>query len=111
MRVGYEVGLSRCLGDETPERLPMPVGRRRNPHWLTVEPLFDLRPGGTRRLGALEDARVGHHSQERHQALPREADAHGAIQLTIEPRVCRVMLWQVGDVRVDQEIGVDEDQR
>lgn len=65
-----------CVGfvQETTEDVAMALAGDGDPRRFGIQPLLDLPPGFCRGLGPLEDARIGHETDERNERLPREAD-------------------------------------
>ncbi len=93
------------------ERLLVAFRRQGNPDGLGGEPRLHLPPCGGHRGGARKDARVAGDPREREQAGPRQAYRRGGVDPFVEPLVRPRVLRERGHVRVDQQIGVDEDHR
>lgn len=88
----------------------MPLGGDRDPCRLGVEPLLDLPPGLRGRLRAFENAGVRNEANERDERLPRQADAAGIGKPCVEPATSRFVLLEITNVRVDEDVRIDEDQ-
>lgn len=88
----------------------MSLGRSRNPRGLAVEPVFDLLPGRADRSGPLEDTRIRDEAKEGEQTRPRQPDSRGSVEALIEPSARPLVLGEVLNVRVDEQVRVDEDQ-
>ena len=109
--VGNEVSGRRDLRDQLGQDLPKSLGGLRDPDRFAIEPLFDLLPCGADGFGPSEHAGIGDESKEGEQARPGKPHTRAAAQSIIEPLACDGVLLEVGDVRIDENIGVDEDQR
>ena len=111
MRVGHEIRAAFRLPHQRGEGLLVAFRRQGNPDRLGGEPRLHLPPCRGYRSGAREDARVADDPHEREQAGPRQAYRRGGVDPFVEPLVRPRVLRERGHVRVDQQIGVDEDHR
>lgn len=57
------------------------------------------------------DARIDRETNEGKQARPREPDGLGPIQTLFEPSRCLLVEWILPQARVQEQVGVDQDQR
>src|SRR4051812_20164090 len=80
-----------------------------NPDARMGNPLDHLLPRHARAERSGIHSRIGRKPQEREQDLPRKAHSGARIQLVFQPRPCHWMLRIAGDLRVQQQIRVDQD--
>ena len=108
VRVRHEVCLDAWCFKEFPKNFAMAIRGFRDPHGIAAKPREYLPPCVGYGRGPLEHTWIGGHAQESQQARPRQADRRRAIQPFIEPRAGTLVLGEDADVRVDQQIGVDQ---
>jgi len=98
------------LDKQSAEHLSVSFRRRGNPNRFAVEPFLDLMPCRATRRGPLEDTRVRDQAEEGEQTGPGQPHPCGAVQSLIEPGTRALVLIEVLNMRVDQEVRVNEDQ-
>src|SRR5689334_8420540 len=89
----------------------MSLRRFGDPDGIDVQPELDLVPRVGHWLGALEYPRVGDDAQECQERRPWHADAPCGTKLGVEPCACTNVLRKRFDVRVDEQVGVEQDHR
>ncbi len=109
MSVGHEIGAV-DMWNEAREGGHVPVSRVGNPSAVGRQPFGDLRPGVLDRFGFREYSPVRDDPQESDERRPGEADAEAVIEFVVQPRERLRVLGECVDVRMDQQVHVDEDQ-
>ena len=111
MSVRYEVRPHSIACQQCSQNGSVPFPRKGNPDGLTVQPLFHLVPSARERLRPLEDPRICYQPNETQQAGPRQAHTRVPVQLRVEPPPGGAVLRESGDVRIDEEIRIEENHR
>src|SRR3989304_6773355 len=86
----------------------MTFRRLGNPCHLAVEPSLDLSPSFDHGFRFLKHPRICRDAKKRQQAMPRQSNRSIAIELCVKPPARVFMLGKRTDVRVDEQIGVNE---
>src|SRR6516165_1367678 len=111
MRIMDEIGPDTRQRKQLAEQLRMPVHRMWSPDGVATEPSRNAPPRLSSRGWARKHPRVRHYPQEAQQTRPWQSNAARAAQLLIEPVARRLMLRQHGHCRIDQDIGINQNQR
>lgn len=111
VRVVHETSAAPRQREQGADRLAVYVGRGRRPGDGSVEPRLHLRPRSSDRSRARHQARARHDPEKRDDTLPRQAHAARSGEHAVEPRPGSLVLRGPRDVRVDEQVRVDEDQR
>ncbi len=109
--VGNEVRAVAYGRHEGGQNLVVVLRGFRGPYGWALQPLLDLPPGVIAGHGAVEDPGIRDQAHERHQARPGQADRRDSVEPLVEPASCRFVLSEVLHSGVDEEVGVNEDQR
>jgi len=78
------------------------------PSQFAIKPLRNLVPSVRRGLRFLKDSRIGDNPKKRQQTVPRQSHRRIPVEFCIQPSTCAFVLLEGADVRIDQEVGVDE---
>lgn len=111
MRVGHQAGSRLRQIEERTQGFPMSRCGNRNPSRSGLQPILDLPPSVAHAHRPLHDTRIRNDPDEGQQRRPRQPDSSKLFELTIQPRVCLAVLRHLPDVRVDEQVGVEEDHR
>lgn len=93
------------------EDLTVPVGGHGDPRRRAGEPLLHLAPGVRHGPRSLEDAWIRDEPHEGQQRRPGQPDPLAAAQLPVQPGARGGVLGEPGDVSVDEQVRVQQDQR
>ncbi len=106
--IGDEICMHARGREKFAEYLAMTLTGLRNPHSLGREPGEHLPPRFRNRRGPFEHTWIGSQSQECKQARPWQANRSYAVKACVEPCTGARVLGKSTDVRVDQQIGVNQ---
>ena len=98
-------------GEKTIQDRCMPVSGIRNPGRPAIEPFPHLPPGVFKGLGPLEDAGIGYNTEKTQQTRPGKAEWFESMKFFIEPGTGFRVLFECGNVSVEEEIGIDDSHR
>jgi hypothetical protein len=81
------------------------------PTSLAIKPFLYLLPGFFERLRVLKNTGIGNEPYESQQTRPGKAQRLKATEPFVEPAAGGVMLLETSNMRVDEEVGIDEPHR
>src|SRR5512140_2574506 len=109
MRVHDELRRHTGQRDHFIKEIPVLLRWLRDPGGPTTDPSADLFPGARDGLGPGIDSWVGGNTSEGKQAFPRQPHPSRTVQLRVKPAAQAIVLGITGKVRIEQDVGVDQD--